>query len=203
MKGGISFVISAPSGTGKSTLCGRLLEEFPEIFFSVSCATREIRQGEREGVDYHFISKEEFLKLVDHNEFAEWADVHGNYYGTPIKPALAMLRRGRNVLFDVDVQGALQIKNRLPEAVFIFILPPDIAELEQRLIKRGKDAPESLKTRLGNARMEIREAVWYDYIIVNDNLDTAYDNLRAIYLSAMHKAWAYADKIEALLRAEK
>lgn len=197
---GLSFVISAPSGAGKSTLCSRLLAEFPELFFSVSCATRPIRPGERDGVDYHFIDSEKFRVLVERDEFAEWARVHGNYYGTPLAPALENLRAGRNVLFDVDVQGALQIKNRLPTAIFVFILPPSLAELERRLVARGCDNADSLRERLGNARSEIGQAVWYDYLVVNDDLDAAYDRLRAIYLAVACRPPVHSPRILALLR---
>lgn len=184
MSGGISLVISAPSGTGKSTLVKKLLSEFPNLGFSVSCATRAKRAGEVEGEDYFFISRGEFEARVAKGEFAEWAEVHGNFYGTPLKPVIERLNAGKDILFDVDVQGARQIRNALPESRFVFILPPSMRELETRLRRRGQEGEEVIRRRLRNAGKEMREAVWYDAILVNDNLDAAYDRLRAVYIAA-------------------
>lgn len=196
---GSAFVISAPSGTGKSTLCSLLTGEFPRLHFSVSCATREKRDNEIDGVNYHFIGQDRFMELVSRGEFVEWAEVHGKYYGTPLAPAREMLERGEDVLFDVDVQGAMQIKKRLPDAVFIFLLPPSLRELEQRLRGRGCMDESCINTRLGNARSEIRQAVWYDYVLVNDILDKAYDSLRAIYLACKCRMPANGVLLESLL----
>lgn len=184
MRKGIALVISAPSGAGKSTLCNRLLAEFPNICYSISCTTRSPRSGEVDGRDYFFISRHEFEKKRDAGQFAEWAEVHGNFYGTPLGVAREKLAVGRDVLFDIDVQGAAQIKLALPEAVFVFILPPGMAELEKRLRLRGQDDPASIQKRLRNAKKEIGEALWYDALVVNDTLETAYDRLRAVYLAA-------------------
>ena len=166
---GIALVLSAPSGAGKTTLIKRLLAEFPHFGYSVSCTTRQPRQGEAHGKDYLFLSREDFESRRARNYFAEWAEVHGNFYGTPLEPVKDMLRQGQDVLFDIDVQGAAQLKLTLDEAVFVFILPPSMAELERRL---------------NNARREILEARWYDALVVNDDLDAAYDALRAVYLAA-------------------
>lgn len=184
MRQGIALVLSAPSGAGKSTLTQRLRREYPEFGYSISCTTRPPRPGEVHGREYFFTSREEFERMRDAGHFAEWAEVHGNFYGTPLKPVLTMLKDGIDVLFDVDVQGAGQLKSTLPEAVFIFIVPPAMTELKHRLTLRGADDPASLRTRLQNSIRELSEAFWYDAIIVNDNLEQAFRDLEAIYRTA-------------------
>ena len=181
---GIALVLSAPSGAGKTTLTKRLLTKFPHFGYSISCTTRAPRAGEQDGRDYHFISVAEFEKRRDEGYFAEWAEVHGNYYGTPLAPVRRTLEGGQDLLFDIDVQGAAQLKLTLSDAVFAFILPPSMAELENRLRKRGTDSEDTIQRRLQNARSEVLEARWYDALIVNDDLDRAYDSLRALYLAA-------------------
>ena len=181
---GIALVLSAPSGAGKTTLIKRLLAEFPPFGYSVSCTTRRPRQGEVHGKDYFFLSREEFERRRAEQSFAEWAEVHGNFYGTPLAPVKEMLRQGQDVLFDIDVQGAAQLKLTLEEAAFAFILPPSMAELERRLRGRGLDDEETIQRRLNNARREMLETRWYDALVVNDDLDAAYDALRAVYLAA-------------------
>ena len=181
---GIALVLCAPSGAGKTTLSKRLLEEFPSFTFSVSCTTRFPRPGETDGKDYHFLTPEKFRKLRDAGYFAEWAEVHGNCYGTPLAATLATLASGRDLLFDIDVQGAAQLKKTLPQAYFIFILPPSRAILEERLRGRGSETEESLAKRMANAKAEIAEAPWFDAVIVNDCLDEAYADLRAAYRAA-------------------
>ena len=181
---GIALVLSAPSGAGKTTLIKRLLAEFPHFGYSVSCTTRRPRQGEVHGKDYFFLSREEFERRRAEQSFAEWAEVHGNFYGTPLAPVKEMLRQGQDVLFDIDVQGAAQLKLTLEEAAFAFILPPSMAELESRLRGRGLDDEETIQRRLNNARREMLETRWYDALVVNDDLDAAYDALRAVYLAA-------------------
>ena len=181
---GIALVLSAPSGAGKTTLIKRLLAEFPHFGYSVSCTTRRPRQGEVHGKDYFFLSREEFERRRAEQSFAEWAEVHGNFYGTPLAPVKEMLRQGQDVLFDIDVQGAAQLKLTLEEAAFAFILPPSMAEMERRLRGRGLDDEETIQRRLNNARREMLETRWYDALVVNDDLDAAYDALRAVYLAA-------------------
>ncbi len=181
---GIALVLSAPSGTGKTTLIKRLLAEFPHFGYSVSCTTRQPRQGEEHGKDYFFLSREEFERRRAEQAFAEWAEVHGNFYGTPLAPVKEMLHQGQDVLFDIDVQGAAQLRLTLEEAAFVFILPPSMAELERRLRGRGRDDEATIQRRLTNARQEMLEARWYDALVVNDALDAAYDALRAVYLAA-------------------
>lgn len=184
MRQGIALVLSAPSGAGKTTLIRRLRAEFPGIGYSVSCTTRPPREGEVDGRDYVFLSRPAFEERRARGEFAEWAEVHGNLYGTPLAPVRDMLAQGRDALFDIDVQGAAQLKLNLAGATFIFILPPSMAELERRLRLRGQDDEAVIARRLANARSELREAAWYDALVVNDDLDTAYDRLRAAYVAA-------------------
>ncbi len=181
---GLPLVLAAPSGAGKSTLTKKLLSEFPNFNFSVSYTTRPPRQGEEHGKDYYFINEEEFKSKIDENFFAEWAKVHDCYYGTPLSEIEENLSNGKDMLFDIDIQGASQLKLTLPETYFVFIFPPDMKELERRLYQRNTDSEEAIRTRLGNATSEIRQAFWFDAWIVNDNLIDAYDKLRACVLSA-------------------
>lgn len=196
---GTALVISAPSGTGKTTLIRMLREEFPRLRYSVSCTTRAPRQGERNGVDYHFLSREDFLRRRDEGFFAEWAEVHDNFYGTPLAPVRDTLREGGDVLFDIDVQGARQLKASLPEAFRIFILPPSREELRRRLRLRGLDSEEVMRRRLANARDELGEAAGYDALIVNDRLEDAYAQLRAAYGAAVLAPHCHERTLRALL----
>ncbi|MBO4369171.1 MAG: guanylate kinase [Desulfovibrio sp.] len=184
MRKGIAFVLSAPSGAGKSTLIALLRKEFPTISYSISCTTRTPRPGEVDGRDYYFLDRETFLTRRNQDYFAEWAEVHGNFYGTPLASCKAMLDEGRDVLFDIDVQGAAQLKLTMPSARFVFILPPSLEELERRLRHRGTDSEQSIEKRLSNARSELAKAHWYDALVLNDQLEKAYDLLRAVYLAA-------------------
>lgn len=199
MKPGTALVLSAPSGAGKSTLVKRLLEACPGFGYSISYTTRAPRAGEKDGVDYHFVTKEEFLQHRDAGELAEWAEVHGNYYGTPLAPLRAMLAAGQNILFDIDVQGAAQLRLSVPQALLVFILPPSLAELERRLRGRGTDAEEVILRRLANARGEIREARWFDAVIVNDDLERASRELIAAFTAASLRPSCAVAAIDALL----
>jgi guanylate kinase len=182
---GLLVVVSSPSGTGKTTLCHRLLDEFPPLRFSVSCTTRKPRPGERDGVDYQFIDDATFDRMVEGGEFAEWAWVHGNRYGTTTAAVREALDDGRDVLFDIDYQGGRQIKAMFySEAVLVFLLPPSLGELASRLRSRATDAPDAIERRLEKAHDELKHYGLYDYLIVNDDLDRAYDQLRAVYLAA-------------------
>jgi guanylate kinase len=182
---GLLVVVSSPSGTGKTTLCRKLLEEYPALRFSVSCTTRKPRAGERDGVDYHFIDDATFDRMVAQGEFAEWAHVHGNRYGTTAAAVREALRDGRDVLFDVDYQGGRQIKASFyTEAVLVFLLPPSLDELARRLRNRATESPEAIERRLLKAHEELKHYGLYDYLIVNDVLPRAYDQLRAVYLAA-------------------
>lgn len=180
---GMMLVISAPSGTGKSTLIRHLSREFETFSFSVSCTTRSPRPGEQDGREYHFLTRDQFLARRDQGYFAEWAEVHGNFYGTPRQATLDLLSAGRDVIFDIDVQGARQLKDSMGQGCYVFIFPPSRETLEQRLTGRGTDSPEIIRRRLANARQEIENSLWFDHWIVNDDLDMAKDRLRAIYLA--------------------
>ena len=196
---GQCLVISAPSGAGKSTLVERLRAEFPHFAYSISCTTRAPRGQEKDGVDYHFLTREEFLSRRDAGYFAEWAEVHGNLYGTPKAPVEEHLASGRDVLFDIDVQGALQVKKVFPQGLFVFIQPPSRQELERRLRGRGTDSEEAIAKRLGNALGELSQSGQFDYLIVNDDLDTAADELRAIYVAGRTRTINRPGLLDALL----
>jgi guanylate kinase len=180
---GMILVVCAPSGAGKSTLIGKLRAEYPGMEFSVSHTTRQPRQGEVPGVDYVFLSRERFAANRDRGEYAEWAEVHGNFYGTPKAPVYEKLSRGVDVIFDVDVQGAAALRAVFDRAAFVFILPPSLDELAGRLLGRGTDSPETVRRRLENAKGEIARADEFDYLVVNDDLDQAYAELRSVYVA--------------------
>ena len=177
---GILFVISAPSGAGKTSLCKEIIDFFPALGHSVSYTTRPRRHGERDGVDYHFVSSETFAAMAAQEAFAEWAEVHGNRYGTALATLEAARREGRDILLDIDCQGAAQLKKTSPNGVFIFVLPPSFEELRRRLIGRNTDAPEVIERRIVNAHGEVKQAIWYDYLIVNDDFVLALDQFKSI-----------------------
>jgi guanylate kinase len=177
---GVIFILSAPSGAGKTTLIKKLLKLFPDITLSVSCTTRARRPGETAGRDYHFVTEKHFAALRSRSGFAEWARVHGYFYGTPRAPLERTIAQGRDILLDIDVQGARKIKRQYPDAVSIFVLPPSRRELEQRLARRGTDRKETIRKRLENARREIREIMRYDYAVENRELRRAVEEAEAI-----------------------
>lgn len=182
-KTGRLFILSAPSGAGKTTLCRRILSAFPDIRYSVSFTTRPPRNGETEGKDYHFISRQEFERMIRENRWAEWAKVHGNYYGTSADLLEEDLSKGRDVLLDIDVNGARQIIRRFPESMPIFIMPPSMDALRQRLKKRGSDPPEVIENRLRTAEKEIACSNEYRHVIVNDDLEETVEKLTALIKS--------------------
>jgi guanylate kinase len=179
----IVYIISAPSGSGKSTLVNELLKLVPSLDFSISYTTRALRGSEQNGKQYHFVSREEFEQMVRDDEFLEHANFDGNCYGTARRFLQETGRKGHDLLLDIDVQGAAQIKQKLPEAVSIFVLPPDRKTLEWRLRKRSEDAEEVIARRLAAAKREIENYDKYDYILINDDLGEAIDSLEAIVLS--------------------
>jgi len=196
---GLLIVISAPSGTGKTTLCHMLLEEFPNMEFSISYTTRKPRPGELNGRDYFFVDRKTFERMIEEGDFLEWAEVYGNLYGTSKSQVLKALKEGKDILLDIDTQGALQVKKNFPEAVLIFILPPSLKELERRLKKRGTDDEETIKKRLQIAREEIRKALEYDYIVVNDILEVAFERLRSIITAEKCRTDRLAGEIEKIV----
>lgn len=179
------FVISAPSGAGKTTLCGHLMERFPQLAYSISHTTRPPRPGETDGVDYWFISQDDFESGIRSNRWVEYARVHEAYYGTSAETLADALGKGCDLLLDIDVQGARQIRRRFPDAVTIFILPPSMDELARRLRNRQSDSPDAIARRLVNAEEEMAAADEYDHVVVNDRLADAIDTLGAMVASAM------------------
>ena len=179
-KKGLLFVVSAPSGTGKTTLCRKMVQIFPGMHYSISYTTRPLRPGEENGRDYHFVPAGDFQRMIDAGEFAEWAEIYGHRYGTS-KTVLDRIRdEGRDVIVDIDGQGARQIREKDPQAIFIFILPPSWEELRRRLSLRKTEDPAALEERLKKSRLEVADGRWYDYLIVNHKLEKAQKELAAI-----------------------
>jgi len=173
-------VLSAPSGAGKTTIARALVEGEDDFAFSVSATTRMAREGEVHGEDYWFLSEEEFLELVEEDAFAEWAKVHGDFYGTPKESLIKAGRNGRHVVLDIDVQGAMQIRQVVPEALLLFILPPSVESLFQRLTDRGTEKEETLRRRLNTALLELRAVEAFDFFVINANLDEAIQEVRGL-----------------------
>ncbi|PKN00438.1 MAG: guanylate kinase [Elusimicrobia bacterium HGW-Elusimicrobia-2] len=175
------FVLSSPSGGGKTTLVKFMKKKFPDIIYSVSTTSRKPRPGDKNGRDYNFITPAAFRKGIKENKFVEWATVHGNYYGTPELNIKNALKKGRSVLLDLDVKGAMQVKKLFPEAVLIFITAPGIQELRRRIISRGQDDMETIRRRLKNAREELRKIKCFDFLIMNEDIRDAQKYMAAIY----------------------
>ncbi|OAS14953.1 guanylate kinase [Paenibacillus oryzisoli] len=182
---GILIVLSGPSGVGKGTVCAALRKVAPDIVYSVSATTRTPRQGEVDGVNYFFKTREQFQQLIETDEVLEWAEYVGNFYGTPRRFVEETLRSGHDVILEIEVQGALQVKQKFDEGVFIFLLPPSLDELENRIVTRGTETDEVIRSRMSVAIDEIRLMEHYDYAIVNDHVDTACSKIQAI-LAAEH-----------------
>lgn len=185
MRKGKTFIISGPSGVGKSTVLKALLEKRPDVYFSVSATTREPRPGEIDGVHYHFLNVDTFREWIAKDEFLEYAEYVGNFYGTPKKFVDAAMNRGQDVILDIEVQGAIQVTSKRPDTVRIFIAPPSWAELERRLTERGTDDPDKIQKRLLRAKVEFQTAHTYDYFVINDTVEDAVRELDAI-MTAEH-----------------
>ncbi len=198
MRQGIPFIVSGPSGGGKTTLAKGVLDKLDNLRFSVSCTTRKPRDGEVDGQDYIFISEADFGKMVSQGRFIEHALVHGNYYGTPVDEFENARVSGVDMLLDIDVQGASQIRKNYPEAVFCFVLPPDLKVLEQRLIERNSDRDIDIGKRLIRAKEEMRPSILeeYDYIIINDELDEALESLFSIIVSTRCESKRMLEKVK-------
>lgn len=177
---GLLIIVSGPSGAGKGTICKELISRDDSILVSVSATTRKPRNGEVDGISYHFLSRERFEKMISEDGFLEHACVYDNYYGTPKDFVVDQITQGKNVLLEIDIQGALQVKKKYPEGIFVFILPPSMKTLKSRIEGRGSETPESLNKRLSSAYSEIELIKNYDYFIVNDTVDHATDVLQAI-----------------------
>lgn len=180
---GILFILSGPSGVGKGTVRKRLFEQAEELKYSISITTRQKRPGERDGVDYFFKTKAQFEKLIEQGELLEYAKYVNNYYGTPKQYVKDMLKQGSNVFLEIEVQGALQVKKSFPEGVFIFLFPPSLEELKNRIVRRGTESEELVRNRLKEAQKEIKMMDEYDYVVVNDDVDRAVDKIQSIIVS--------------------
>jgi len=184
MTKGSLFIVSAPSGAGKTTLCRELCKSMPKLKHSVSYTTRLRRSGERDKVHYFFINRTEFRKMIEKGEFAEWAVVYGNFYGTSIEKIEELKGRGYDIILDIDIHGAMQMKQKYKDAVYVFILPPSIKVLQKRLRDRMSDSDDTIKERLAEARDEMRNYKNYDYVILNDDIKTALLELESIVRAA-------------------
>lgn len=174
------LVLAAPSGTGKTTIAHRLVDEHDDFVFSISATTRQARDGETDGVDYRFVSRERFHAMIDADEFAEWAEVHGNLYGTPTANLAAASERGETVVLDIDVQGAAQIQAAMPDVTLVFVLPPDATTMLDRITKRGTESDDEVKRRLRSALEELARVYEFERVVVNDDLDTAVADVEAM-----------------------
>ncbi len=183
MHKGLLLVICGPSGVGKGTVCKELLKEMPELNLSISATTREQRRGEVDGVNYFFIRKSEFQEMIKNNDFFEYAEVYDNLYGTPKKYVLEQLNKGNDVILEIDIQGAMQVKKEYPDGIFIFLLPPSMKELRNRIVGRATDSDESIRKRLKCAYNEIDYIKEFDYYVINDDLKKAVKNLQSIIIS--------------------
>jgi len=180
MQKGLLILVSGASGTGKGTVCKKLLSEMPEMYYSISATTRQPRDGETDGVEYFFISVEDFKKKIAEGKFLEYAEVYGNFYGTPLYKIEEHLTGGRNVLLEIDTQGALKVMEKIPDGVFIFLLPPSLEELYNRIKNRGTESEETLQRRFNSAKNEIEVGKKYQYAVVNDSVDEAVEKIKSI-----------------------
>lgn len=197
---GILLVVSGPSGAGKGTICNEIRNIYPELNYSISMTTRTARVGEEEGVSYFFRSKEEFERLIKEDAFLEYACVYGNYYGTPKKSVLDLIERGKSVLLEIDIQGAMQVKGRYPKGVFIYIVPPSLRTLSARLHGRGTDSEDTIQKRLAQITGELSMAHKYDYIVVNDVLKDAVHKTCAIIEAERCKLSRNQNQIETIFQ---
>ncbi|GAB6137501.1 guanylate kinase [Halanaerobaculum tunisiense] len=182
-KEGNLIILSGPSGVGKGTVLDALLEKYDDIYYSISATTRRPREGEIDGEDYFFMSPDQFETQVNQEEFLEWAKVHNNYYGTPKNYVQNKLQAGSDVILEIDIQGAQQVKERFKGGVFIFLAPPSLEELKKRISRRGTESKEAMETRLQNAQEELAEKEKYDYLVVNDKLAEAVEKIKAIIIA--------------------
>ena len=196
MRKGLLIVVSGASGTGKGTVCKRILADLPEVAYSISATTRKPRPGEVDGKEYYFLSVDEFKAWIAEEKFLEYAEVYGNFYGTPLNKIKERLNHGEDILLEIDVQGALNVKRKCPDGIYIFLLPPSLEELKSRIEGRGTENPESLARRLKNAVAEIKIGLEYDYVVVNDTIDNAVEQIKAILTAERLKVARNAEKFD-------
>jgi guanylate kinase len=199
---GILMVLSGPSGVGKGTVCSALRKNTNDLVYSVSATTREPRYGEVNGVNYFFKTREQFLEMIEKDELLEWAEYVGNYYGTPRHFVEEILSSGKDIILEIEVQGALKVKEKFPEGVFTFLLPPSLDELQNRIETRGTESEESIRNRMSIARAEMRMLEYYDYAIVNDKVETACRRIQSILIAercrqerVLHKIKKWMDEV--------
>ena len=192
---GLLLVVSGPSGAGKGTICKALLNKNDQIKLSVSATTRKPRNGEVHGVNYFFIEKEEFIKMIENGEFLEYAQIYDNFYGTPKAAIIECLEKGQDVILEIEMQGARQIKEVYPEGVFIFVLPPSLEELKSRIVGRGTETQEEIEKRFSCAFEEINQIVNYDYFIVNEDIEKSVSDVEAIICAEKNKVTRYKNNI--------
>src|SRR5690554_4706619 len=185
MSKGLLIVLSGPSGVGKGTVCTSLRKCNPDIVYSVSATTRSPREGEREGINYFYKSQDQFRQMIEHDELLEWAEYVGNYYGTPRSFVNETIHNGNDIILEIEVKGALQVKERFPQGVFIFLLPPSLEELKSRITNRGTESEDSIRNRMDVAVEELKLLEQYDYAVVNDKISSACDRIQAI-ITAEH-----------------
>ena len=194
------LVISGPSGVGKGTIVKGLKRALPALLVSVSATTRAPRVGEVDGVDYYFLSRDAFRKMIEEGQLLEWAEVYGNYYGTPLHFVQTTLAQGTDVILEIDIQGALQVKEKFPEAVLIFIAPPSKEEQRKRLLGRNSESSEAIEKRLQAMSGEMKLASNYDYLVINDNVDEAIEKIKAVIASEKCRPWRMKAFIDRLSR---
>ncbi len=194
------FIISGPSGVGKSTVIKELLKKVENLAYSISHTTRKPREGEKDGVDYYFVSREKFQKMIEDGEFIEWAKVYSDYYGTSFRSVEEKLKEGKDVILDLDIQGSLNIKKRFDNSILIFLLPPSVSELKKRLMKRGTEDQKELEERLSKAIEEIKMARYYDFIVINDRIEKAVKEVEAIIIAERCKKEERISCIERIIR---
>lgn len=198
---GILLVLSGPSGAGKGTICQNLLRQYKDLHYSISATTRAPRTGEEHGVNYFFTSRDNFQEMIEKDQLLEWAEVYGNYYGTPRRYVCEMLEQGNDVVLEIDTQGAMQIKEKFPEGVFVYIVPPSLDELSKRIYKRGTDSVESIKRRLSCASSELIYAQKYNYVVVNDKVEEATGRINHIIIAERYRVSRNLKLIENILKS--
>lgn len=199
MQKGLLLVVSGASGTGKGTVCKKLLQEISTLFYSISATTRQPRAGETDGLEYFFITVEQFQQWIAEEKFLEYAEVYGNFYGTPIHKVEERLNRGEDVLLEIDIQGALNVMKKRPDGVYIFLLPPSLEELKNRIKGRGSESPETLARRFQAATGEIEIGKKYQYVVLNDTVEAAVEKIKSIIAAERCKVYRNENLFENLL----